>query len=281
MSNLLDALCNIATLQSTMVAASTNTVNRATSQGEGLENFIKDAFAGTFNLTANQKLGHYAQCFSYQGSANRPPDLMLRGGDAMEIKKVESIRGDLQLNSSHPKSKLLSTSSLISKHCRDSENWEEKDFIYVIGHVNENIISSLWFIYGDIYAADEDVYIDLKNSISENIDNIPNINFSPSNELGRVNEMDPLKITHLRIRGMWLLKPPYIVFDYAHRYDETKSFQCFAFIPQEKYNSFPEESKDRIAALAANGNLSITDVQVKNPNNPVNLIDCKLIKITN
>ncbi len=202
---------------------------------------------------------------------------MLKGGDAIEVKKTESITTDLQLNSSHPKSKLLSTSSLINKHCVNCEKWTKKDFIYAIGHIpkGSKILSSLWFIDGSIYAADEDVYLSLKQTLTDNIEATPNINFSPTNEIGRVNFVDPLKITNLRIRGMWLLQPPYKVFDYVHGYDPSMKFQCISILPIKKYSSFPQASRDKIEAIT---NISITDVKIQDPNNPSNMIDCKLIK---
>lgn len=49
-------------------------------------------------------------------------DAMLRGGDAIEVKKIESNTGDIQLNSSHPKDKFLFTGSMITEACRNAEN---------------------------------------------------------------------------------------------------------------------------------------------------------------
>jgi hypothetical protein len=205
---------------------------------------------------------------------------MIKGGDAIEVKKTETISSELQLNSSHPKSKMISTSHLINKHCRECEDWLEKDIIYAIGHVPKNSkkLSSLWLIYGSIYAADEDVYTSLKSIITESLENTSDINFSETKELGRVNYVDPLKITNMRIRGMWLLQPPVKVFDYVYRYEKELKFQLIAIIPLDKYNSFPLESKVKIEDNV-DETLNITDIKVKNPNNPVKLIDCKLITV--
>jgi len=126
---------------------------------------------------------------------------MIKGGIAIEVKKTESLTSELQLNSSHPKAKLYSNSKLINKHCRASkeDKWTEKDFVYVVGHIPKgtNTLSSIWFIDGSIYAADEDVYLNLKDSLTENLENNAEIDFSPTNEIGRVNFVDPLKITNL------------------------------------------------------------------------------------
>jgi len=51
-----------------------------------------------------------------------------------------------------------------------------------------------------------------------------------------------------------------------------------SIIPNGKYNSFPIESRNRIENKKSD-KLKIKDIKVKNPNNPVSYIDCKLITI--
>ena len=41
-----------------------------------------------------------------------------------------------------------------------------------------------------------------------------------TNELGRINRMDPLGITNFRIRGMWEIENPLNVFSYAYNFNE-------------------------------------------------------------
>ncbi|MFL2603534.1 MAG: NgoPII family restriction endonuclease [Flavobacteriaceae bacterium] len=278
MTNILEAIFNISQLKELTIKDITFGRNRATHVGDGLESFIKDAFTNTFNENdENVKINKYRDAFSYEGSSRTPPDLMLKGGDAIEVKKIESINSHLQLNSSHPKAKLFSSSSLINNHCITCEKWSEKDFIYAVGHIpkTSKTLSSLWFIDGSIYAADEDVYLSLKEAMTDKIQSTPDIDFSETNEIGRVNFVDPLKITNLRIRGMWLLSQPYKVFNYIHGYDPSKKFQCITILPLVKYNSYSEVSKDK---LETTDSIQITEVEIKNPNNPVNTITCKLIK---
>lgn len=279
MSNVLEAIYNISNWVDLSIQDITSGNNRANNVGEGLEAFVKNAFANTFAETEKAaRLTAYAEVFSYQGSKRNPPDLMLRAGDAIEVKKTESLTTELQLNSSPPKAKLFASSSLITEHCKTCEPWTEKDFIYVIGHVpkkSKNQLSSLWFIDGSIYAADEQVYTSLKEDLTTNIEAIPNVDFSPTNEIGRVNGVDPLQITNLRIRGMWLLQAPFKVFDYVHDYSNAYSFQCIAILPENKYLNFPEESRNKIETSQE---IVVTDIRVQNPNNPVAMVPCKLIK---
>ena len=63
---------------------------------------------------------------------------MLRNGDAIEVKKIESLSSALALNSSYPKHKLYCNSSMISTACREAEQWSEKDMIYAVGVVEKN-----------------------------------------------------------------------------------------------------------------------------------------------
>ncbi len=277
MTNILDAIYNIAKRDELEIKDITFGSNRANNMGEGLEVFIKDAFCDMFDEgDKNIRNLEYKNVFSFQGSKRNPPDLMLRNGSAIEIKKVESLTTELQLNSSHPKQTLKSDSSFITKKCMECEDWVEKDFIYIIGHTPKETskLSSLWIVYGDIYAASENTYLSLKNEIGENIDKIPDIEFSETNEIGRVNKVDPLKITNLRIRGMWLLQPPFKVFDYVHTYEGNKKFQCFAIIPKAKFDGFTNKSIEQLEKVDG---VLFTDIKVNDPDNPVNLIECKLI----
>lgn len=75
--------------------------------------------------------------FSYLGNQNNPPDVILKGGDAIEIKKIQSKSSAIALNSSYPKNKLYSNDPRITKACKNSEVWKVKDMIYVIGVTND------------------------------------------------------------------------------------------------------------------------------------------------
>ncbi len=106
MSNVLKAFINIVNNYQTNVGAITNGNNRANNMGEGLEKYIKNAFAGTFDETnEQQRLTIFSQTYSYSGNKNNPPDLILSGSDAIEIKKLESYSTAIALNSILPHQK--------------------------------------------------------------------------------------------------------------------------------------------------------------------------------
>ena len=280
MSNTLQAIMNIAQIQTHKMISYHSEHNRMNSMGETLEAYIKDAFANCISETDKQKkMVMHKKIFSWLGNQNNPPDAMIRGGDAIEVKKIENENADLALNSSYPKHTLRADNPMINKKCRTCEDWVEKDIIYCIGYVDKDdtkILKSLWLVYGSIYAADPDIYERMKLKIIKGIKEIPDIELSNTKEIARVNRVDPLGITNLRIRGMWTRQNPNKVFDYLFQ-DKHCNFKLIAVIPTDKYWSFDEQD---IKDIENTPHISISDNQVHDPNNPANLISVKLITFT-
>jgi hypothetical protein len=132
-------------------------------------------------------------------------------------------------------------------------------------------------VYGNSYAAKHETYQRIKTTISTGIKTIPDVVFADTKELGRVNQVDPLGITNLRIRGMWQIENPRKVFNYLHETTDC-DFELVCVIPSEKYSSFPKDSLAKLEGIKING-FSIEDKQIKDPNNPARLMVCKLIKL--
>ena len=275
--NIIDAIINIVKNPILELREYSISHNRANSMGEALEEYIKDIFSGTlFENDKNKRLEIISEVFSYLGNTNNPPDSILRGGDAIEVKKIENKSSSLALNSSYPKAKLYSNSSMITDACRNCEEWEEKDIIYAIGTCEKNKLTSLIFVYGEDYAAENKIYENVKNKIKLGIETINGLEFSETNEIGRVNRVDPLGITYFRIRGMWGIENPVKVFDYIYERDNTKQFNFIALINEDKYNSFL--NREELENLEKeNKYLEIKNVKIKNPNNPAQLRSAKLI----
>lgn len=274
--NILTAICNISISPTYALQNFYQSRNRVNSMGEALEHYIKDIFAGTLNINnESDRIRIHNKVFSYLGNQNNPPDIILRGGDAIEVKKIESRTSALALNSSFPKAKLFSNSPMITTTCRECELWTEKDIIYAVGVVNNNNLKSLCFVYGIDYAASSQVYERISQAISSGILTIPEIEFSQTNELGRVNRVDPLGITYLRIRGMWHIQNPLKTFEYIYR-EEYADFNFMALINLKKYNSFSNKNQFE-QFVSQNPRIHIDDVLIKSPDNPANLKDAKLI----
>lgn len=257
--------------------------NKINAVGDALEYFVKDAFANTIDEPdLSNKLEKYEEVFSWsRDNQNHPPALIIRNGDAIEVTKIKSSSGQIQLNSSYPQSKLFSDNPKIVSACRDCEVWTEKDIVYAIGvtsddNTKENL-KTLWLIYGDCYAASKEYYERISNQIATGINAIPDVEFSETQELGKVNKVDKLGITSLRIRGMWLIKNPSKFFDYIHTgYNTQKKFQMIAIMKESKYLSFPLDSRTMIESISVPG-FNINTQQIKCPDNPENLIPAKII----
>jgi len=245
--------------------------------GDSLEEYVKNAFAGTFEPNSNNILTH-SKIFSWQGNQNNPPDLIIRGYDAIEVKKIEGV-GSIALNSSYPHAKIKSSSRMITSSCRDCEgtSWE-KDILYAIGTVKDNVIRYLFFVYGDIYAASSDTYERIRTKIKEGIIDIRDVEFTETNELGKVKKVDPLGITDLRIRGMWSIQHPFKVYSYLKEVTVPRSedYHIFALISKKKFETFNTQD---VALLLRQNSVEKYDVFVKEPNNPANLIEGILIKV--
>lgn len=280
MSNIINAIIQVVTKPKYELRNYSESHNRANSMGEALEEYIKDIFAETVDESdENIRNSKLAEVFSYLGNQNNPPDSMLRGGDAIEVKKIESNDSSLALNSSYPKAKLFADSPMIKNACRQCEDWTVKDMIYAVGIVDNNNIKSLALVYGDDYCAEKSVYEQIKNVIKNGVESISGVEFAETNELGRVNRVDPLGITYFRVRGMWGIENPFNVFRYIYRRDYSKKFNFMAIINTQKYYSF-ENYSDLEKLCNDVAELEIKNVKIKNPNNPAQLKDAKLITFT-
>ena len=253
--------------------------NRANAMGDALEEYIKDLFAGTINENDPQvRLEKFSEIFSYSGNTNNPPDIILRDGDAIEVKKIESPGAEIALNSSYPKAKLFSDSPMITEACRSCEEWTEKEVMYIIGVVKGKQLKKLYIVYGTDYAASAETYERIKNTIRESVNSLADINSAKTDEIGRVNLVDPLGITYLRVRGMWHIKNPLKVFSYIYSDNKNRDFELMAIINSEKYDSFLESDRRALELLSKNNpDFCITDVKIKTPDNPSKLRLAKLI----
>lgn len=248
--------------------------NRANNVGDALEEYIKDLFSNTFDMTESDRLERLSEVFSYLGNNSNPPDAMLHGSGAIEVKKIESNGSSLALNSSYPKHTLKSSSTMISTACRDAENWTEKDMIYAVGVVNGSNLKHLAMVYGLDYCASDECYSRIKATIKTGVEAIPGLEFTETNELGRINKVDPLGITYMRVRGMWGIENPWSVFNYVYARDMHKKFNFMCIINDAKWETF--DNTELLTSLDVEG-FSIRDVRIKNPDNPANLVPAKLI----
>jgi NgoPII restriction endonuclease len=134
MTNTLRAIIHMLQHHRTSLNDMMPSANRMNDMGRSCEQFVKDMFSELpSDLEEQAKLLRYAEVFSYQGNQNHPPDLILKNGDALEIKKIESRNPNLALNSSYPKHKLYAHNKRILASCKNCEAnpWDVKDIVYV------------------------------------------------------------------------------------------------------------------------------------------------------
>lgn len=278
MTNVLKAIQSIVSYSGglTVQSSGNGIQNRANQMGDALEDFIKDAFADCLGQDKDSSTKARSSVFSYLGNNTNPPDAMIKGGDAIEIKKIESLgTAQLQLNSSYPKNKMYISNPKISKPCKECEEWTEKDMLYVVGQVEDNAIKNLFFVYGDLYCDLPEVYERVENVVKDGLKSLPDIELVETKELGRVNKVDHLGITDLRIRGMWLIKTPFLQFKRFLPNTNSFDFRLVALIPEDKYNTFVNCGE--FEEFSHKNNVSIVDKQIEDPRNPATLISVKLI----
>ena len=277
--NVIDAIVNLVHNPVVQLCSEYKSRNRANSEGEALEEYVKDLFAGTFDCSPQDRMEEFEKVFSYLGNNSNPPDSMLWGGDAIEIKKIGTLDAALALNSSYPKHTIKSSSTMISEECRNAEQWDEKDMLYVVGIVRENMLRHLAMVYGLDYCASESCYHSLKDKIARGVNSIGGVEFSETRELGRVNRVDPLGITYMRVRGMWGIENPWTVFRYIYQRDMRKKLNFMCLININKWERL--SGTNRLTALSKDdGRVNIQDVKIKNPDNPARLNNAKLITFT-
>ncbi|MDE5839413.1 MAG: NgoPII family restriction endonuclease [Muribaculaceae bacterium] len=278
MSNILTAIKAMIEYSSNVIAEASenNSLNRANQMGDALEDYVKNAFADCLGRDIRSVNQSRKTVFSYLGNSSNPPDAMLIGGDAIEIKKITALGTPrLQLNSSYPKNKLYASNPKICRACRDCENWQVKDMLYVVGQVNGKELQNIFFIYGDLYCDSHYIYENVENKIKESLESLEDVELADTKELGRVNKVDHLGITDLRIRGMWLIKTPFQYFDYLTEEIRDYAFKLVALIPEDKYKSF--SNVEEFEKFCDEHSVMISDEEIEDPRNPADFINSKLI----
>lgn len=275
-ADIIDAIMNFVQNPVTELVSCYQGKNRANNAGDALEEYVKDMFANSFNLSETERMERISRIFSYLGNNSNPPDAMLSGGDAIEVKKIETDNAALALNSSYPKHTLRSSNPMISTACKMAEDWTEKDLIYVVGVVKANMLKHLSMVYGLDYCASDECYRRIKSTIKAGVESIPGVEFAESRELGHINRLDPLGITYMRVRGMWGIENPWRVFSYIYHRDMSKSLTFMCLINSVKWEILP--NKNELILLAKEiPALMIQDVKIKDPDNPARLKQAKLI----
>ncbi|MCD7778822.1 MAG: NgoPII family restriction endonuclease, partial [Clostridiales bacterium] len=245
--NIINAIINLVNNPVTQLIHNKPGSNRANNLGGALEEYVQDLFADSFDLSGKERNEAISRTFSYLGNSSNPPDALIRGGDAIEVKKISTDGASLSLNSSYPKHTIFASSPMISNACRTAETWTEKDIIYVVGVVDskKNNLRRLCMVYGLDYCVSDEYYSHIKNVVKEGVERIPNIEFKETRELGRAERVDPLGVTYFRVRGMWGIKNPWTVFEYIYPYNSYKDskFDFMCIINDKKWDTLKNKNE--------------------------------------
>jgi len=228
-------------------------VNKAGSQ---FETFARNMFAQCLGALPKVVDARWESTFSYTGTPGRPPDFMIRNGDAVEVKKLNRGEGKqtrgvtIELNSSPPKRSLKLDDPQINKRCRQAEVWIEKDMLYFVGQVTDEYVEAVWLIDGRCMVASEANYSTLSSKLS---DALKELGGEPTGELGRFNDVDPLGVSSLRVRPMWTIKHPRLVFENQFLPPKPGWFVFNALVSELKWDNYPSAERDAIDALVPHG----------------------------
>jgi hypothetical protein len=293
MSNILDAIMNIVNDGSFEAKRTKDTKNSINRVGDSLEEYIKDAFSNSFRLEGDERYKAMEKIIIYHGNSSNPPDIVIGGEDeiVVEVKKSDSYRAELQLNSSMPHSKFDAKDSRIKKECKKLLGDRELDMLYVVGSFlkQKKQIRHLAMVYGSIYCAEKSKYetIDyiVRSKIRELsdtlIETIPTAQLdTESNELGKLKNIDPKGYCNLRVRGMYTYASPYVVFN--EEFKSRKSiFDLFVVIPDDIFQKFGNKEKFLEFAKDKKG-FNIERIKYPDPNDSNKYVLCqKIIYIKN
>lgn len=247
--------------------------------------YIKNLFADTFHVAdKTERTCRWGDVF-HIGNSTNPPDLMLRGGDAIEIKNIyipkrysrPGLNDPLILNTVYPRQKLFVDDPLVTNSCRKAERWTEKDIIYAVGVSKGKQLTHLCMVYGIDYCASAKHYKNILLEMRSKLKDIPNIRFGDEREPGRVNAIDPTGATRLDLRNMWHIENPWSFFRYVYRPNPNARFNFMCIIRNEKLSRF-RNGDNLFAWREICPSLIIEQVRIKDPDASGQLNDALLIR---
>jgi len=243
--------------------------------GDDLEEFVRNAYADAVDpaLSDDERRRRYERTFAWLGNSSNPPDLLLRGGDAVEVKKVGAASRTIQLNSSHPKDRLWADDPKVASGAVAAEPWVWRDIAYWIGTVTGRRLEGLWVVFGDVFCARKETYTRVSDHISAAVAEVAGLEHGRTQELGRLNRVDPLGLTTLRVRGMWVIGHPAQIFRSLPDADERPRLRLLC--RSEKYSSFAAPAREQVEG--GSDGFSSVEITVPDPDDPARSITARYV----
>lgn len=282
--NLLDAIHQIVHGKIHRLPTPGRSGDNPLTSGVGLEFYVKDRLAGVPDGRPRDRTSLYPQAFSFIGGPKNPPDVMYRGGnsgDAFEVKKTQNVAGGdaIQLNSSPPKDRLLSTNPKIQRECRECEQWDERDFFIIVGCVPQasESLRWLWIFDARLAVPGPNIFEKSMDRLRAAIKSVPDYQFTEdTQEIGGVENVCGVQGVKMRLRGMWLMPSAWRLFAGVPGVRRGGEFCMHALMRTEKWMRYPQASRDRIARLT-DPDFSVTTTPIPNPNGGED-IDATLVR---
>jgi len=249
--------------------------------GAPLERFSKAMFCG-FSPLDGTDLHHNE--IVHNGGTNNPPDYVLKEPlTAVEVKQSrisskKSCSFSSELNSSPPYNKMCIDKTkakpdfdiLLKEHERDCI-----DVIYQLGGVLDDRVVRDVCIYGDCFADDIRLFWDqyvvkLGNKLLGAGEEIKKEGYNTpkdhkdGNELYRIDNIDRLGRTWLRVRGMWMYEfKKYLVEDVGINFkaENMNKYYSYNIISKKMYNNLSNSDKEWLNE----SNIEKKDIQITNP----------------
>lgn len=267
--SILDMLLTYIATDTTQVSDIYDSVIGINSNGEKVEYFVKDLLCDSLDKDSKEeKESEHRERLSWLGSQNHPPDIMLEGNEAIEVKKSRGKHTKLQLNSSTPKTHIKPDMKRINQDCAECEDWSHKDMVYVLASdVSGGSVGFMWVLYGDCWCSDNSEYEDIVNSIEESLEDSLSDDVTldmSGNELGKVKDVGKGGSSELRIRPMWSIEHPASKFkdsitDYKTKIDEESPM--FMVMKREKFfENMKELSQSEQNTILRSDDVKLTEV---------------------
>ena len=150
------------------------------------------------------------------------------------------------------KMRFIETSARSNTNIQETFNTLAKSMYETETHIgnvpkNTTTFKSLWLVYGDCFCADREIYERIKDTISNGITSIPSVEFTETNELGKVKKVVQVLPTDDFKVYVYFEDGKIKLFDMSHLVGNRDQYECLDIDPFTIY----EEGADVSDPLAS------------------------------